>query len=98
VFAAKSSIDGKRVAIKRVTHSTPKEIQDNFNEVKYALKCGDHPNIVRMKQCYEWKDECWMIMEFLEGGTLTEAKRGHEFEENEIAYVAREVSYSSSFY
>lgn len=30
-------------------------------------------------------------MEFLEGGTLTEARKGHEFEENEIAFVAREV-------
>ncbi len=30
-------------------------------------------------------------MEFMEGGTLSDARRGHEFEENEIAYVAKEV-------
>lgn len=30
-------------------------------------------------------------MEYLEGGTLTEARRGHEFEEFEIAFVAKEV-------
>jgi hypothetical protein len=30
-------------------------------------------------------------MEYLEGGTLTDARRGHDFEENEIAYVAKEV-------
>ena len=33
-----------------------------------------------------------MVMEYLEGGTLSDARRGHEFEENEIAYVAKEVS------
>jgi hypothetical protein len=32
-----------------------------------------------------------MVMEYLEGGTLTEAHKGHEFAENEIAFVAREV-------
>ena len=30
-------------------------------------------------------------MEYLEGGTLTEARKGHEFAENEIAFVAREL-------
>jgi hypothetical protein len=30
-------------------------------------------------------------MEFMEGGTLTEAVKGHEFKEPQIAYVAKEV-------
>lgn len=30
-------------------------------------------------------------MEFLEGGTLTEARKSHNFEEKEIAYIAKEV-------
>jgi serine/threonine protein kinase len=51
----------------------------------------NHPNIVKLKSAYEFKDECWMVFEYLEGGTLTEARLGHEFQENEIAYVAREV-------
>lgn len=30
-------------------------------------------------------------MEFMEGGTLTEATKGHNFTEMQIAYVAREL-------
>jgi p21-activated kinase 1 len=44
-----------------------------------------------MIECYEWKDECWVVMEFLEGGTLTEARKSHNFEEKEIAYIAKEL-------
>jgi len=91
VFAAKSIKDSKKVAIKRMKHVTLKEKLDNYNEVKYLRMCTPHPNIVSLIQCYEYKEECWMVMEFLEGGTLTEARRGHEFAENEIAFVAREL-------
>jgi hypothetical protein len=31
-------------------------------------------------------------MEFMEGGTLTEAVKGHDFKETQIAYVAKEVT------
>jgi serine/threonine protein kinase len=96
-----------KVAIKKVPHSNPKEKLSNYNEIRYLRMC-DSPNIVKIGLCYEFKDECWMAMEYMEGiyslycdhsddidfslgGTLTEARRGHEFAEPEIAYVAREV-------
>eukprot|EP01117_Protostelium_nocturnum_P001355 TRINITY_DN1166_c0_g1_i1.p1 TRINITY_DN1166_c0_g1~~TRINITY_DN1166_c0_g1_i1.p1 ORF type:complete len:665 (-),score=269.02 TRINITY_DN1166_c0_g1_i1:92-2086(-) len=91
VFGAKSLIDGRKVAVKKMTHATRKERLDNFNEYRYTQRCSGHSNIVKMVSAYDWKEECWLIMEFLEGGTLTEARRGHEFEENEIAFVAREL-------
>jgi hypothetical protein len=34
-----------------------------------------------------------MIMEFLEGGTLDQAVKSYNFNEKQIAYVAKEVSY-----
>ncbi len=42
--------------------------------------------------CYKVSDEIWLVMQFMEGGTLTEASRAHSFTEKEIAFVAREVS------
>jgi len=91
VFTAKFIKTGKKVAVKRMSHSTPKEKLDNYKEVKFLKMCNGNDNIVNFIDCYEYKDECWMVLEFLEGGTLTEARRGHDFAENEIAYVAREL-------
>jgi len=90
VFAAKRITDGKKVAIKRMGHATAKEKMDNYSEARYTKMC-DHANIVKILEAYEWKEEFWLVLEFLEGGTLTEARRGHDFEEKEIAYVAREL-------
>jgi len=82
--------DNKKVAVKRVKHDNQRSKLDNLNECRFLKMC-DHPNIVSFRSAYEYKDECWIIMEFLEGGTLTEAKRGHDFAEKEIAFVAREL-------
>jgi len=90
VYTAKSVAESQMVAIKKMKASNSKERHANFNEVKFLKKC-DHANIVKFLSCYEYKDECWLVMEYLEGGTLTDARRGHEFEENEIAYVAKEL-------
>jgi len=51
----------------------------------------DHPCIVKYHCAYEMKDEVWMVMEFMEGGTLTEALKGFNFEEKHIAFAAKEM-------
>jgi serine/threonine protein kinase len=38
-----------------------------------------------------------MVLEYMEGGTLSEAKEGHDFNESEVAYVAREILTGISF-
>jgi len=89
VFQAKNKNDKKKVAIK-VPHKTVKEKQSNIQEAKY-LKRSAHPNVVTLMACYEYKEEFWMVMEYLEGGTLTDARDLHQFNEREIAFVAREL-------
>jgi serine/threonine protein kinase len=37
-------------------------------------------------------DSVKLVMEFLDGGTLSEATKAHVFNERHIAYIAREVS------
>lgn len=85
------------MAVKKTAHTSLQEKTDNFNEVRYLRMCNSS-NIVKLLNAYEFKDECWMVFEYLEGGTLSEARRGHEFLENEIAYVAREVCSCNYFF
>ncbi|KAL6072994.1 serine/threonine-protein kinase BLUS1 isoform X3 [Balamuthia mandrillaris] len=92
VFLAKSDakeVKGK-VAIKRVPHILDKEKKHNLREVNY-LKFCNHPNIVKYYTTLFLKNELWIVMEFMEGGTLTEAVRNHSFSEIQVAYVAREL-------
>merc|ERR1712100_446053 len=79
----------KRVAVKRMTHKNAKEKRRNLKEVGVLLFC-DHPNIVRYYKSFIRGEDIWLVMEFMEGGTLTEAAKAHKFKEKEIAYVARE--------
>ena len=89
VFYAKST--GKdRIAVKKMPHITDKEIRQNLDEVHF-LKSFNHPNIVRFHAAYTLRDEIWVIMEFMEGGTLSEAVRACSMAEPQIAYCALEI-------
>lgn len=90
VFAAKDVATKRRVAIKRVPHVTEKDKRNNYCEVAFLSQCK-HPNVVNYQKAWEVKDEAWIVTEFLEGGTLSEAVKVHQFSERHIAYVAREI-------
>jgi len=55
------------------------------------MGCTNHPNIVNFYEAFEVDQEVWIVTEFLEGGTLDLAIKVHRFNEQHIAYVAREV-------
>jgi len=85
-----------RVAIKKMPNVAEKDRKRNLKEIGALMFCK-HPNIVELFSCFDTKDEIWMVMEFMEGGTLTEATKAHSWEEAEIAYVAREALQAISF-
>jgi len=90
-FHARSAKEkGKVVAIKKMPHSTRKQKSSNFHEVSILNACN-HPNIVKFITCHEVKDELWIAMEFLEGGTFEEAAKAWNFNEANLAYVAKEL-------
>lgn len=64
----------------------------NYSEIYYLHKCK-HPNVVSFIRAYVIPplQEMWVVMEFLEGGTLTEAARAHPFKESQVAFAAREL-------
>jgi len=94
VFWTKDKILKKPVAIKKVRHDNPRNQQLNETEIYFLSECR-HPNIVEYYNCFEVqpKDqptEVWIEMEYLEGGTLSEAASMYIFSDNHIAYTARE--------
>jgi len=89
VFLARGP-DKKKVAIKKMVHTKLKQKRSNIDEVIFMKEC-DHPNIVKYERAFELPNEIWVVMEFLEGGTLSEAVESCKFEEGQVAYVAREM-------
>jgi len=97
VFVMKSYVDGNAtVAIKKVPHTNPKQMRKNFQEIRFLKYCH-HPNIVEYIRSYLVKDEVWLVLEYMQGGTLSQAVKAHDFEEPEIAYIAKNVLAGVSF-
>mmetsp|Transcript_12630 Transcript_12630/g.14054 ORF Transcript_12630/g.14054 Transcript_12630/m.14054 type:complete len:472 (-) Transcript_12630:290-1705(-) len=96
VFVYKSHKDGHQVAVKKVPHNANKLKRKNFQEIRFLKYCK-HPNIVKYYRSFKVKEEIWIITEFMQGGTLAQAVKVHEFSESELCYVAREVSRAIDF-
>lgn len=90
VFEAKDITNQNRVAIKKMLHYEKKDIRSNNVEVG-VLASAKHPNIVSFRDAFTVANEIWIVMEFMEGGTLTQATEGCSFQEEHISYVAREI-------
>jgi len=90
VFYAQSIKEKTKHAIKKMPHQTPKEKRMNFDEIAVLNFCR-HPNIVQYFRTYIFNEEASVIMEFMEGGTLSEATKRYAFDENQIAYIAKEM-------
>jgi hypothetical protein len=80
----------RKVAIKKVPHETEKQKRDNWSEIGFLHRCN-HPNIVKFYDAFDMGSEMWIVTEFLEGGTLSEAANRHQFSEQHIGYIAREM-------
>jgi len=85
-----------RVAVKKIPHKSRREREHNYFEIAFLSLCL-HKNIVHYIDSYLVGDSVWILMEYLEGGTLAEAANAHNFPDNHIAYVAREVISALNF-
>ncbi|NWT26775.1 PAK4 kinase, partial [Cardinalis cardinalis] len=61
-----------------------------FNEV-VIMRDHQHENVVQMYNSYLVGDELWVVMEFLEGGALTDIVTHTRMSEEQIAAVCRSV-------
>jgi hypothetical protein len=98
VMIVKSKVNGVhlRYAAKKLPYDNDRTIESVHSEIAYLNFCRGHPNIVQYHESYlltteSKKPEVWIIMEYLQGGTLKEASKSKLFTDIHIAYIAREI-------
>lgn len=93
VFKAlrKSNKNDPLVAIKRI-HLRRQVRKDLIvEEVRMGKEDQAHKNMVQHIESYIWKNDVWIIMEYMEGGSLTEIVTQNYMAERQIATVCRET-------
>jgi serine/threonine protein kinase len=92
VYVAKTLATGKKVAIKEMDLTTQPRKELIVNEIM-VMKESRHPNIVNFLNSYLVRgNELWVVMEFMEGGALTDIIENNTLEEDQIASISNEVS------
>lgn len=97
VYVAKQLVNGKKVAIKEMDLSRQPRIELIVNEI-LVMKESQHPNIVNYLESYLVKNnELWVVMEYMEGGALTDIIENNQLEEEQISSICLEVRILSIF-
>ncbi|PIC26844.1 hypothetical protein B9Z55_019295 [Caenorhabditis nigoni] len=78
------------VAVKRMNLKKQQRRELLFNEVS-ILRQYQHPNIVRFFSSHLVDEELWVVMEFMEGGSLTDIVTSTRMTEPQIATISRQV-------
>ncbi|XP_069856675.1 serine/threonine-protein kinase PAK 4 isoform X3 [Dipodomys merriami] len=81
---------GKLVAVKKMDLRKQQRRELLFNEV-VIMRDHRHENVVEMYNSYLVGDELWVVMEFLEGGALTDIVTHTRMNEEQIAAVCLAV-------
>ncbi|EPQ30840.1 uncharacterized protein PFL1_01738 [Pseudozyma flocculosa PF-1] len=91
VFVAKTLATGQRVAIKTMDLSMQPRKELIVNEI-LVMKESQHPNIVNFLDSFLVRNnELWVIMEYMEGGALTDVIDNNTLEEDQIAAICFET-------
>ncbi|GAB6024326.1 hypothetical protein CHUAL_009496 [Chamberlinius hualienensis] len=89
VCIATDGTNGKQVAVKKMDLRKQQRRELLFNEV-VIMREYHHSNIVEMYNSYLVDDELWVVMEFLEGGALTDIVTHSRMDEEQIATVCKQ--------
>jgi hypothetical protein len=97
VFKAKdkSQKGSPFVAVKKSLNKSPMQKMINTVEIG-ALAELSHENLVTYHRAFPvtakaGDEELWIVLEFMEGGTIAEASKKQKFKDSDVAYVAREM-------
>lgn len=88
---AKTINTGKKVAIKQMDLAQQPRKELIVNEI-IVMKESRHPNVVNFLEAFLVKStELWVVMEYMEGGALTDVIENNKLSEEQIASICLEV-------
>ncbi|KAL1921363.1 uncharacterized protein VTP21DRAFT_11079 [Calcarisporiella thermophila] len=91
VYVAKHLATSKKAAIKQIDLSRQPRKELIVNEI-LVMKESQHPNIVNFLDSYLiGRNELWVVMEYMEGGALTDVIENNTMTEEQIAAVCLET-------
>ena len=86
----------RRVAVKQMSLVKHHRRELLFNEV-VMMREFRHSNIVSLLDCHLVGEQLWVVMEFLEGGSLTKVVTQHRMEEGQVAAVCAQLLSAVAF-
>ncbi|XP_037933576.1 serine/threonine-protein kinase PAK mbt isoform X2 [Teleopsis dalmanni] len=89
VCIATEKSTGRQVAVKKMDLRKQQRRELLFNEV-VIMRDYHHPNIVETYSSFLVNDELWVVMEYLEGGALTDIVTHSRMDEEQIATVCKQ--------
>ncbi|KAF9514398.1 hypothetical protein BS47DRAFT_1316887 [Hydnum rufescens UP504] len=91
VYVAKMLSTGRKVAIKQMDLASQPRKELIVNEI-LVMKESQHPNIVNFLDSYLIKNaDLWVVMEYMEGGALTDIIENNRLEEDQISSICLET-------
>ncbi|KAI8914310.1 kinase-like domain-containing protein [Gorgonomyces haynaldii] len=91
VYTARSNRDGRMVAIKQMDLPAQHRKDLLVNEI-IVMKESQHPNIVNYLDSFLFRTELWVVMELMEGGTLTDIIDNNTLTETQISAITEETT------
>nr|ACZ81460.1 Ste20 [Kwoniella heveanensis] len=91
VFVAKALQSGQKVAIKQMDLAQQPRKELIVNEI-IVMKESQHPNVVNFLDAFLVRNsELWVVMEYMEGGALTDVIENNKLAEDQIAAICLET-------